>query len=139
MLLSQNREEFVVVSGNDTVETHVFTLNNTTKCSVRVDPASWSIERSASSGWSELTSGPGEKTKVIPSEHDHRWSLSLQTHPTTGPRDETRTFVFPEVEMPEGRYAFVISGTLETPDSEEPFSRRAEFVLRKETATPSRE
>lgn len=130
--LTAESDALVSTTGDDTVESIRFVLTNRTAGSLRLDPASWVIERESAEGWTEIAAGDDDgDERTVPSDGTHTWSLSLTTHPT--PASERRTFVFEN--LAEGTYRFGVSarrdGTSRT--------RRARFTVRKRAATDTRQ
>lgn len=125
-------DEFIVVTGDNTVEALVFTLQNETPCQLTLNPEAWRIERKSGDNWKQIASGSGEEQVTISRGGEYRWSLSLSQHPT--PLTESKSFLF--VDLSEGTYALVVTGEL---DDGEQITRRAQFDLTirtpKETTT----
>lgn len=128
--VSQPGDEYLVTVDDDAAQSHPVTLANGTDCEARVDAAAWRLERKTSSGWSTIETGEAGETRRLGPGDDHDWSLSVEPHPTPGPRTTETTYVFFEG-APEGSYAFTVRGTVERSDAEASFTKRVEFTLRK--------
>lgn len=105
--MNAESDEFVDVTDNNRVETHVFTLENQTECDVEIDVEEWTIEEKTGDSWEEVETGDGGEDRTIESRAKHEWSLSLTPHPTYD--SETTTFVV--ADLSEGTYRFSITGT----------------------------
>jgi hypothetical protein len=129
MSFTAETDEFVIVTGDNSVETLRFTLTNRTTCSVSIAPATWRIERNTSDGWRPVVSGDKNKEqRTLSRGESHNWSLSRSPHPT--PRTDTTTFVV--ADLSEGTYAFIVTAAV---GQDNPITRRATFSLQTRTST----
>lgn len=126
---TQESDVFTVIVDDSAVDSHVFKLTNGTECQIRIEPEKWQILRKENSEWQQVETGDGAESVSIPPGEFHQWSLSLSIHPTTGAT--TITYVFPDAEIPEGTYAFEVSGQLEKQTETRTFDRRLEFEIQK--------
>lgn len=115
--------EFVVITNDDTVESHLFTLRNRSDCQVNVDPEAWRIRHRSDQGWESVATGDGEGEPITLSTDDqHQWSLSLSPHPT--PMDPDKSFIVADI--PAGEAIFDLM--LHIGDGNR-LTRHAEFTL----------
>lgn len=101
---------FQPVSGNDEVETIKFTLTNTRNAPITFNPYSWGLKRQTESSWTHVApeSVAYEPLYELDPGTTYQWVLSRHQHPTP---KTTRT-VYPTVAVDNGRYAFVLTGSL---------------------------
>lgn len=105
--LSAEDAEFVVITNDDTVESHLFTLRNRSDCQVRVDPESWRIRHHSDNGWESVATGDGEGEPITLSTADqHQWSLSLSPHPT--PKDHDKSFIVADIPAGESIFDLIL-------------------------------
>jgi len=122
--LTAETDEFVIETGDDTVETLRFTLRNRTSCSVTVDPDAWRIEGEGANG-DPVARGDGEVSeRTLDGGETHQWSLSLTPHPT--PYTEETTYVVADLE--DGAYEFAVTCSLTGANQ---VTRRAGFTVTK--------
>jgi len=120
--LEAEADEFVVETGDDTVETLGFTLRNRASCSVTVVPSGWRIEGGGTNGEPVARGDGGSGERALDAGETHQWSLSLTPHPT--PYTEETTYLVAELE--EGTYEFVVTCSLA---GQTQVTRRAEFAV----------
>ncbi len=126
--LEAETDEFVVDTGDDTVETLTFTLRNRASCSVTVAPSGWRIEGEGANGETVARGDGSSSERTLDTGETHRWSLSLTPHPT--PYTEETTYVVADLE--EGTYEFVVTCSL---TGQNRVTRKAGFGVVKRTST----
>lgn len=101
-----NEQQWVVTTGDQTIETRAFTLHNQLSQPFTTNQGAWTISQQTEDGWSEIDAGDGSDEITIAPKTTHTWSLSLQPHPTSQTSNSTNI----SSDLSEGTYLFRVVG-----------------------------